>query len=63
MFRDKSYRDNQFFCEAGWNGGLYATTTLAGSRPGNIIMGTWAVMMKIGRQGYIANAKKILEAG
>lgn len=62
MFRNSSYRDSQFFCEAKWPGGLYATTALAGSRPGNIVIGTWAVMMKIGRSGYVANAKKIFEA-
>lgn len=62
MFRDKNWRSHQFFATARWNGGLYATTTVAGSRPGNIIAATWAVMMKIGRQGYANNAKVILDA-
>jgi sphinganine-1-phosphate aldolase len=62
LFKNKEWRDLQFFCTARWNGGLYCTTTLAGSRPGNIIVGTWAVMMKIGREGYVKNAKFILDA-
>lgn len=62
LFRNKTLRNYQFFANARWNGGIYATTTIAGSRPGNVIAGTWAVMMKIGREGYIKNAKLILDA-
>ena len=35
---------------------MYGTSTVAGSRPGNIICGTWAAMMKIGKEGYLKNA-------
>lgn len=45
-----------------WNGGFYTTTTIAGSRPGSVIAGTWAAMMKIGATGYIQNTKVILSA-
>lgn len=62
MFRDSKVRSYQFFAASSWNGGLYATTTIAGSRPGNVIMGTWAVMLKLGQEGYAKNAKQILEA-
>jgi sphinganine-1-phosphate aldolase len=31
-----------------WNGGFYATPSMAGSRPGNIIAGTWAAMISFG---------------
>ena len=62
LFRNQNLRKYQFFANARWNGGIYATTTIAGSRPGNVIAGTWAVMMKIGREGYIKNAKLILDA-
>lgn len=62
MFRDSKVRSYQFFATASWNGGLYATTTIAGSRPGNVIMATWAVMLKLGQKGYEKNAKVILDA-
>ena len=62
LFRDIKLRDYQFFATSRWNGGLYATTTIAGSRPGNVVVATWAVMMKIGREGYLNNAKIILDA-
>lgn len=35
---------------------------MAGTRPGNIIVATWAALMKIGQSGYISNAKIILTA-
>lgn len=62
LFKNKEWRDHQFFCTPRWNGGLYCTTTIAGSRPGNVIVGTWSVMMKIGKEGYVRNAKLILGA-
>lgn len=62
LFRNQKLRNYQFFANARWNGGIYATTTIAGSRPGNVIAATWAVMMKIGREGYLKNAKIILDA-
>ena len=45
-----------------WPGGFYATTTMAGSRPGSVIAGTWAAIVSIGREQYIANTQTILEA-
>jgi len=45
-----------------WNGGIYGTTCIAGSRPGNVIAGTWATMLKHGYDGLKEKAKGILEA-
>jgi sphinganine-1-phosphate aldolase len=62
LFRDKSTRNYQFFGETQWNGGLYATTCIAGSRPGSTIAATWASMLKNGKEGLKAKAQKILQA-
>lgn len=62
LFSNPQWREYQFFCSPRWNGGLYATTTLAGSRPGNVVAATWATMMKIGQKGYTENAKVIVQA-
>merc|ERR1712147_504598 len=62
MFANREWRKHQFFAYGRWNGGLYATTTIAGSRPGNIIVATWAVMKKMGTETYRSNAKQIIEA-
>lgn len=62
MFRNSNYRQYQFFATSSWNGGLYATTNIAGSRPGNVIVSTWAVMLKTGREGYLKCAQQVLDA-
>lgn len=44
LFREKRLREYQFFVCTEWNGGLYATTCIAGSRAGNVVAGTWAAL-------------------
>ena len=44
-----------------WTGGVYASPTISGSRAGGVIAGTWAAMLKIGQEGYVNTAKKILD--
>ena len=51
MFREKSVREYQFFVSTDWNGGIYTTISVAGSRSGAIIAGTWASMLKHGVKG------------
>ena len=41
---------------------MYVTPTLAGSRSGAVISGTWAALMKQGREGFLDKAKLILTA-
>jgi len=62
MFKDKKMREAQFFTNTLWNGGIYATTCIAGSRPGSVIAGTWASMMKFGVKGLEEKARTVLEA-
>jgi len=62
LFADQRLREYQFFSNTVWNGGIYATTCMAGSRPGAVIAGTWASILKHGRNGLKAKAKKILDA-
>lgn len=51
LFRDKYLRRGTFFAVTDWNGALYLTPTTSGSRSGAVIAGTWAALMKQGRQG------------
>lgn len=46
LFRNKELRRGTFFGVTEWHGGLYITPTLAGSRAGSVIAGTWAALMK-----------------
>jgi sphinganine-1-phosphate aldolase len=49
MFRTKELRRMSFFCVTEWPGGIYVTSTIAGSRSGAVIAGTWAALMKEGK--------------
>ena len=51
LFRNKELRRSTFIGINSWNGGMYVTPTLAGSRSGAIIAGTWAALMKQGKEG------------
>ncbi len=60
-YRDKSYRRHQYFVSPAWKGGAYPSPGLAGSRSGGLNAATWAAMVSLGREGYLAYAKQIFE--
>lgn len=62
MYRDNKMRNYQYFVTADWTGGLYASPTLAGSRPGALMAGCWASLVSIGHEGYVASCKSIVSA-
>ena len=62
LYRDASLRRYQYHIEPTWQGGIYASNGLAGSRSGGLIAATWAAMVRYGRQGYLRYAKQIFEA-
>uniref|UniRef100_A0A8C7UPA5 sphinganine-1-phosphate aldolase n=1 Tax=Oncorhynchus mykiss TaxID=8022 RepID=A0A8C7UPA5_ONCMY len=53
LYSDKKYRHYQYFVAPDWQGGIYASPSVAGSRPGGIIAACWATMMHMGEDGYI----------
>ncbi|MDA8141406.1 MAG: aminotransferase class V-fold PLP-dependent enzyme [Desulfobacteraceae bacterium] len=60
-YRDKSFRKYQYYVTTDWKGGIYGSPGIGGSRSGGLLAATWAVMVSIGRKGYLARAKKIFE--
>ena len=62
VYRHKKLRHAQYFCYSKWSGGLYATPTLAGSRPGALEVCAWASMMSIGHDGYKERVQQITTA-
>uniref|UniRef100_A0A4W6CZM4 sphinganine-1-phosphate aldolase n=1 Tax=Lates calcarifer TaxID=8187 RepID=A0A4W6CZM4_LATCA len=60
LYSDKKYRHYQYFVAPDWQGGIYASPSIAGSRPGGIIAACWATMMHMGENGYIDATKKII---
>ncbi|MCL4447376.1 MAG: aspartate aminotransferase family protein [Thermoplasmatales archaeon] len=63
LYRNGDFFQNQIYATASWQGGVYFTPTLLGSRPGYPIVAAWAAMLLMGRNGYRNEAKKILDAG
>ncbi|HXF68283.1 MAG TPA: aspartate aminotransferase family protein [Thermoflexus sp.] len=63
LYRGARLRRYQYFAATDWPGGLYATPTLLGSRPGGLIAAAWAAMVTMGEQGYLQAAQAILETG
>jgi sphinganine-1-phosphate aldolase len=62
MYSSEKYRHAQYFVAPEWTGGIYASPSIAGSRPGALIAACWATMVHIGRDGYFQTAVTILEA-
>jgi glutamate/tyrosine decarboxylase-like PLP-dependent enzyme len=58
-FRDKAYRNAQYFFLTGWSGGKYCSPGMEGSRSGGILAATWASLVSIGREGYRRYARDI----
>lgn len=62
MYRSAALRKYQYFVATDWAGGVYASPTLAGSRPGALIAGTWATMVRLGADGYTESCREIVGA-
>ena len=60
MYNSKELMRNQYYINPDWTGGIYATATMTGSRPGNIVALTWATLQYIGMDGYTKYAKDII---
>jgi sphinganine-1-phosphate aldolase len=54
LYRDHELARKQLFVTKDWLGGFYASTAMAGTRPAGPIAAAWAVMMHLGREGYLA---------
>jgi len=61
LYASRELRHYQYFVAPDWSGGIYASPTLAGSRPGVLIAGAWATMMYFGEEGYIRTTKQIIQ--
>ena len=60
-FRDRSLRNAQYFYLTDWSGGKYTSPGMEGSRSGGLIAATWAAMVQLGHEGYLAYAREIFE--
>lgn len=52
LFKNEELRHGMFFVATEWPGGVYASPSLAGSRPGGLIACCWASLVAIGQEGF-----------
>lgn len=63
LYRNMSYMKHQFFVYTEWKGGgIYASPSFPGTRPGGPIAAAWGTLMKLGEDGYLDLTRKVLEA-
>jgi sphinganine-1-phosphate aldolase len=53
LYKNNALRRHQFFAYTDWPGGIYASPTMAGTRPGGAIAAAWAIMNHLGEEGYL----------
>lgn len=61
LYRDARLRRHQYFAATEWPGGIYASPTMTGTRPGGAIAAAWAVMNYLGQEGYLAIAEEVMQ--
>ncbi|OAX77632.1 hypothetical protein ACJ72_08067 [Emergomyces africanus] len=62
LYRNRTLRSYQYFIAPNWPGGIYASPSVAGSRPGALIAGCWTSLMAMGESGYIDSCHQIISA-
>ncbi len=62
LFSSMEYMRHQFFVSTDWPGGVYASATMPGTRPGGAIAAAWASMMAMGEEGYLELARRSMDA-
>ena len=61
-YRTRELRKAQFEVHVDWSGGIWASPSAAGTRPGGPIAAAWAVWNYLGEEGYLRLAKAALAA-
>ena len=62
LYRTPALRTYQYFVSPDWSGGVYASPSIAGSRPGALIASCWASLMSQGESGYLSACHSIVGA-
>lgn len=62
LWRSMDLMRHQFFVATEFPGGIYASPTLLGTRPGGPIAAAWAALRGLGAEGYLELTRAALEA-
>jgi len=61
LHRNAELRRHQLFATTDWPGGIYASPTMTGTRPGGAIAAAWAVLNFLGQEGYLGIACTVMQ--
>lgn len=61
LYKDESYLKYQYFVTADWDGGLYVSPTILGSRSGGLVAQAWAGFLSRGHKEYQDSSNKIIQ--
>lgn len=61
LMKNRELKQFQHYINTGWNGGIYCTPTLMGSKSGGLISTVWGALHLNGREKYTLYAKEIIE--
>jgi glutamate/tyrosine decarboxylase-like PLP-dependent enzyme len=61
IYKNSELRKHQFYVYMDFPGGIYASPTMTGTRPGGAIAAAWAVMNFLGEEGYLDVAQTIMK--
>lgn len=61
LYKNEEIRKHQYFICSDWNGGIYGTPTITGSKSGALISTTWCSMIYFGSNEYGRIAREINE--
>lgn len=62
LYRDRSLLQHQAFVYDSWPGGLYVSSSSAGTRSGAPIAGAWSAINHLGEEGYLRLTSRVLDA-
>lgn len=60
LYHHQSLMHYQYHLCPNWTGGIYATRTMPGSRPGVLVAQCWTTMMHLGKSGYVDSTRRIV---
>jgi glutamate/tyrosine decarboxylase-like PLP-dependent enzyme len=60
LYRSQELRRHQLYATTDWPGGIYASPTMTGTRPGGAIAAAWAVLNFLGLEGYQRIARTVM---
>lgn len=61
LYKDESYLKYQYFVTSDWDGGLYVSPTILGSRSGGLVAQAWVGFLSRGYKEYQNSSNKIIQ--